>query len=158
MLLRLPKKNTFCLVARRASMKSSARLSHTSPPSASKQDVYIPPDEIKDVPQKWDIIKPKMLKDEILEYLRWKMEGNWSKMSREEQMAIYSISYGKWGPRSEAKNKNGLGNGGKELNLSYILMRTVFNLILLSAAGVSLLNLKRDKETLKEWDHQETAV
>lgn len=103
---------------------------------------YTPPDLI-DLPRRWTQISPPV-KDEMREYLTWKMEDDWKGMTIEEIKAIYYISYGGWGPRA--------ANGGSQMSPTYLVWKGLFNIVLFAALGVSVLNLKRDKavdESLK---------
>ncbi|QLL33051.1 hypothetical protein HG536_0D05720 [Torulaspora globosa] len=97
---------------------------------------YIPP-KLDELSKRW----PEMsgpLKEEIVEYLTWRMEDSWKTMPREEIKAAYFISYGPWGPRSPS--------GQGQLSPAFLVWKGLFNAILFLALGVSIVNLKRDKE------------
>lgn len=106
-------------------------------------DEYIPPRELSEVATKWTTWKRRALKEEIIEYLDWKMEDDWKLMSLEEKRACYFIGYGNWGPRAA---KIGTKPETAPVSVSYLLMRSVFNLLLFGAVGVSILNLQKDKK------------
>ncbi|KAL3236496.1 Mtc3p RNJ42_01590 [Nakaseomyces bracarensis] len=109
---------------------------------------YIPPmNEIRDVPSRWEKYDID-LKEEITEYLEWKQEEKWIDMPKEEQRAAYYISYGSWGPRYEGKPK---------YDTSYVVLRALFNVVLLTTSGLAIINLKRDmkvKDALTNLDPQ----
>lgn len=77
------------------------------------------------------------LKEEIVEYLTWRMEDDWRMMTMKETEAAYFISYGNWGPRSPS--------GQGQVSPTYLIWKGLFNVILFLALGVSIINLKRDK-------------
>lgn len=98
---------------------------------------YNPPD-VSEIASKWRTLQP-LLKEEIIEYLNWKMEDNWDKMSKNEMKAVYYISYGDWGPRSSS--------GTGQLPPSYLIWKSLFSGILFTALGVSVTNMIKDKRT-----------
>lgn len=109
--------------------------------------VYIPP-KLDDLPKRW----PEMsgpLKDEIVEYLTWRMEDSWKTMPRAEIEAAYFISYGPWGPRSPS--------GQAQVSPTYLIWKGLFNAILFLALGVSIVNLKRDRELHEKLKRLETV-
>ncbi|QLQ80058.1 hypothetical protein HG537_0D00580 [Torulaspora globosa] len=104
--------------------------------------VYIPP-RLDSLSKRW----PEMsgpLKEEIVEYLTWKMEDSWKTMSRAEIEAAYFISYGPWGPRSPS--------GQAQVSPTFLIWKGLFNAILFVALGVSVVNLKRDRALEKQCD------
>ncbi|KAK5781332.1 hypothetical protein RI543_001173 [Arxiozyma heterogenica] len=113
--------------------------------------IYHPP-SLKNIPTKWNQLSIP-LKEEIQEYLDWQMTGDWRDMSANEKQSIYYISYGSWGPRGNQIlnikrifTNFGNNNNGTQVNISYLVIRGLFNLALVSAVGVSILNLKKDKQ------------
>lgn len=105
--------------------------------------VYHPP-TLTNIPKRWNSL-PQPLKEEIQEYLDWQMKGDWQEMTPEEKQAGYYISYGTWGPRSKATQKD--TNSNQQINIPYLVIRGLFNVALFSAVGVAMVNLKRDKQT-----------
>lgn len=96
---------------------------------------YTPPSMV-DLPSRWSTMSPQ-LQEEITEYLAWKMEDSWKLMTVEELRASYFISYGAWGPR-----------GKLEVQLTPIMLiwKGLFSSLLFTALGVSLINLRKDKQ------------
>lgn len=93
-----------------------------------------------------------LVKEEIVEYLTWSMEGDWKKMALKEVQASYYVSYGEWGPRSSA--------GDVQTSPTFLIWKSLFNVILFLALGVSVLNLKRDKSVqsaLEQLQKRETS-
>lgn len=78
------------------------------------------------------------LKEEIIEYIGWKMEDNWKLMPLNEIKASYYISYGEWGPRSSA--------GGGQVAPTYFIWKGLFSSTLFLALGISLFNMMKDKK------------
>lgn len=97
---------------------------------------YRPPD-LSNVDQQWDKMQLP-LKEEVIEYLNWKMEDDWKKMPVIEKKAIYHISYGDFGPRASS--------GAGTVSPVYLLWKSLFSGILFLALGVSILNVKRDRK------------
>lgn len=97
---------------------------------------YVPPN-MADLSSRWPAMDP-LLQEEIIEYLTWKMEGSWRQMSNTELRACYYISYGQWGPR---------GDSGEQLSPMLLIWKGLFSTTLFAALGLSLFNLKRDKQT-----------
>lgn len=97
---------------------------------------YTPP-KLDNLSQRWSGINAP-LKEEIVEYLTWRMEDSWKGMSPKEVEAAYFISYGPWGPRS--------ASGQGQVSPTFLIWKGLFNVILFMALGVSIVNLKRDKE------------
>lgn len=89
-----------------------------------------------DLSKKWPKMNP-LLKEEIIEYLEWKMEGDWKLVPKEEVRAMHYLSYGDWGPRSPS--------GQTPTSPTFLIWKGLFNTILFLALGVSIINLKRDK-------------
>lgn len=89
-----------------------------------------------DLPSRWSTMSPQ-LQEEITEYLAWKMEDSWKLMTVEELRASYFISYGAWGPR---------GKPGVQLTPIMLIWKGLFSSLLFTALGVSLINLRKDKQ------------
>lgn len=98
--------------------------------------MYTPPN-ISDLPRKWATMNPS-LKEEIIEYIGWKMEDSWTTLPLNEVKASYYISYGEWGPRSSA--------GGGQVDPTYFIWKGLFSSTLFLALGVSLFNMRKDKK------------
>lgn len=96
---------------------------------------YTPPSMV-DLPSHWSTMNPQ-LREEIIEYLVWKMEDSWKSMTIDEIKASYYISYGPWGPR---------GRSGTQLTPMMLIWKGLFSTLLFAALGVSLINLKKDKQ------------
>ncbi|GAV54634.1 hypothetical protein ZYGR_0AN01020 [Zygosaccharomyces rouxii] len=96
---------------------------------------YTPPSMV-DLPSRWLTMSPQ-LQEEITEYLVWKMEDSWKLMTVDEIKASYYISYGTWGPRVKS---------GIQLTPMLLIWKGLFSTLLFTALGVSLINLKRDKQ------------
>lgn len=96
---------------------------------------YTPPD-LADLPKRWPKISPPV-KEEIIEYLTWRMEDDWRHIPFKEIRASYFVSYGEWGPRSSA--------GDAQVSPTFLIHKGLFNALLFIALGVSVLNIKRDK-------------
>ncbi|KAM3160389.1 hypothetical protein ACU8KH_04517 [Lachancea thermotolerans] len=130
--LRSLRRNLGCLRRGTSHVPACLRsLSHTS---------YEPP-RIDDLTgEKW-IKLEKDVKEEIMEYLDWKMEGDWREMSADERRASYFVSFGQWGPRAKP--------GSKEAQLQMtgaeIILRGVFSGVLFMAVAVSFMNYQNDK-------------
>lgn len=107
--------------------------------------IYTPP-SLKDIPRRWPIMKNVELQEEIKEYLDWKMQGPWNKLTKDEQVSAFYIAYGEWGPRG----KTAKGQPAQQVSVSYFIFRVMFNVTLLSALGVAYINWKRDKEHAAE--------
>lgn len=98
---------------------------------------YTPPSMV-DLPSRWSAMNPQ-LQEEITEYLVWKMEDPWKSMNIDERRAIYYISYGNCGPRGS--------NSGVQLTPMMLIWKGLFSTLLFTALGISLVNLKKDKQT-----------
>ena len=120
--------------------------SYSSSVQNNEDTIYTPP-SLRDLPSRWAEIKrfDEPLAEEIEEYLEWKMEDDWHEMSREEAIAIYYISYGPWGPRATTTTTTAANS-----NPAYFAVRLAFNLMLLTACGVTLYNLLADKKSGKD--------
>ncbi|AQZ12624.1 MTC3 (YGL226W) [Zygosaccharomyces parabailii] len=97
---------------------------------------YAPPSMV-DLPSRWPTMDHQ-LREEIIEYLTWKMEDSWRNLSNTELKACYYISYGPWGPR---------GKSTEQLTPMLLIWKGLFSTTLFAALGLSLFNLKRDKQT-----------
>ncbi|SCU95446.1 LADA_0G15676g1_1 [Lachancea dasiensis] len=84
----------------------------------------------------------KDTKEELKEYLNWKMEDRWSEMTPKEQRAIYFISFGRWGPRAKPGSKA----AQMQLTGAEIILRGVFSGILFAALAVSVINYREDRK------------
>lgn len=102
--------------------------------------VYTPPD-LSQIDKQWTTKKIKIsLKEEIQEYLVWKMGDDWKNMATDDIKAAYYISYGKWGPR---------GDGDTLMNNPiYVVLKSTFTVLLFAAIGVSVINLRNDKKIM----------
>ncbi|CAI4987821.1 hypothetical protein SCEPF1_0047002800 [Saccharomyces cerevisiae] len=97
---------------------------------------YQPPVvEITNITKLWPTLRPEV-RDEIKEYLRWRMQEDWRHIPLEETKAAYFLSYGPCGGRSK----------GNEWNVGYTGMRMVFNLVLFGGAATAFYNWKQDKK------------
>ena len=68
------------------------------------------------------------------------MASPWKQMSQNEQIARYYLAYGRWGPRSNSTSKD-----GPDINVTYFIFRVMFNVVMISALGVSYINWRKDK-------------
>ncbi|SCV04655.1 LAME_0H20164g1_1 [Lachancea meyersii CBS 8951] len=87
----------------------------------------------------------KETKDEIIEYLDWKMEADWSGMAQHEQRAAYFVSFGDWGPRAEPSSKA----AQMQMSGAEIILRGIFSGVLFAAVAVSALNYGEDRKVSK---------
>ena len=115
--------------------------------------IYHPP-SLKNIPRRWNNLSTS-IKEEIQEYLDWQMTGDWRDMTIEEKKCVYYISYGSWGPRSTgipSKDKaySNSNNSNEQMNIPYLVIRGLFNLVLFSALGVCIINLQKDKQFSKK--------
>ncbi|SMN18056.1 similar to Saccharomyces cerevisiae YGL226W MTC3 Protein of unknown function [Maudiozyma saulgeensis] len=118
-----------------------SKVSYSSVHEGIDGTIYSPP-SLVDIPKRWSPMKNMALQDEIKEYLDWKMQGSWTEMAREEQIASFYLAYGSWGPRSN----NNVDGKNTEINVTYFIFRVLFNVTLLGALGVSYINWKHDKD------------
>ncbi|CCE63348.1 hypothetical protein TPHA_0E02560 [Tetrapisispora phaffii CBS 4417] len=102
--------------------------------------VYTPPN-LGTVIADWSKLKYD-LKEEIKEYLIWKMEGDWHNMSKEEMQVIYFLSYGKYGPRSNESTEYN--------NPLYLILKSTFSVILFGSVVLSAINIKQDRLVQKK--------
>ncbi|CUS24201.1 LAQU0S14e02476g1_1 [Lachancea quebecensis] len=105
---------------------------------------YEPPQIDGLTSKKWVKLE-KEVKEEIMEYLDWKMEGDWKAMPASEKKASYFVSFGEWGPRAKP--------GSKEAQLQMtgaeIILRGVFSGVLFMAVAVSIMNYQKDRQLQK---------
>ncbi|SCU88162.1 LANO_0D01288g1_1 [Lachancea nothofagi CBS 11611] len=115
--------------------------------------VYEPPkfDELNS--ETW-IKLNKDTKEEIQEYLDWKMEDRWSNMSPREQRAIYFISYGEWGPRA----KSGSKEAQMQMSGAEIILRGIFSGVLFTAVAVSIMNYQSDRKMKENLNKLEEGI
>ena len=106
---------------------------------AHSDTLYTPPD-LSGIPQRWTAMKNTDLQEEIKEYLYWKMMSPWEQMSQNEQIASYYLAYGTWGPRSDSSQKD-----KSDINVTYFIFRVMFNIVMISALGVSYVNWRKDR-------------
>ncbi|CAI4061805.1 hypothetical protein N7582_001968 [Saccharomyces uvarum] len=98
--------------------------------------IYQPPVvEITNIKNLWPTLRPEV-RDEIKEYIRWRMEEDWRHLPLEEIKAAYFLSYGACGGRSQ----------GNQWNVGYTGMRMAFNLVLFGGAATAFYNWKQDKK------------
>lgn len=107
---------------------------------------YIPPNMVN-LRETWTTMS-KPLQSEICEYLDWMMEEDWKHLSTVDKQAAYYIAYGECGPRK--KTTEATGRVSQEVNMSYIILRVLFNITLFSAAGIAMYNLQLDKRSSKK--------
>lgn len=112
---------------------------YTTTQQTDPETLYIPPN-LSGIPQRWTAMKNTDLQEEIKEYLDWKMASPWKQMSQNEQIASYYLAYGRWGPRSNSTSKD-----GPDINVTYFIFRVMFNVVMISALGVSYINWRKDK-------------
>ncbi|CAI1981495.1 hypothetical protein SEUBUCD646_0G00580 [Saccharomyces eubayanus] len=97
---------------------------------------YQPPVvEITNIKNSWPTLRPEV-RDEIREYVRWRMEEDWRHLPLEEIKAAYFLSYGPCGGRFK----------GNQWNVGYTGMRMAFNLVLFGGAAAAFYNWKQDKK------------
>lgn len=108
---------------------------------------YTPPDISSFDTQTWCKMN-KDLREEIIEYLDWKMEGNWNQMGKDELRAAYIIGFGKWGPRATKGSKE----DQQDMSTPEIIVRGIFSSILFTALGICVLNYQKDKSVQQKLD------
>ncbi|KAG0659330.1 hypothetical protein C6P45_001872 [Maudiozyma exigua] len=108
--------------------------------SGTDTDILYSPPSLTRIPERWTSMKNTDLQEEIKEYLDWKMMSPWKDMSHDEQIASYYLAYGSWGPRSDSTTKD-----KSEINVTYFIFRVMFNIVMISALGVSYVNWREDK-------------
>ncbi|CAI6496604.1 MTC3-like protein [Saccharomyces kudriavzevii IFO 1802] len=97
---------------------------------------YQPPVvEITNIKKLWFTLRPEV-RDEIKEYLRWRMQEDWRHIPLEEIKAAYFLSYGPCGGRSK----------NNQWNVGYTGMRMAFNLVLFGGAATAFYNRKQDRK------------
>lgn len=108
---------------------------------------YIPPDISKLNIETWSSMD-KDLKEEVIEYINWRMEENWKNLTPKEAQAAYFLSFGEWGPRAKNGNKDSM----QQLSVPEGLVKGMFTSILFTAFGVAMVNYKKDKDIAKQID------
>lgn len=91
--------------------------------------------------EKWLEMKNDV-KEEIIEYLDWKMGDDWKQLSPVDKKASYFVSYGEWGPRAKPGSKA----AQMQLSGAEIILRGVFSGILFTAVAVSVINYQTDRK------------
>lgn len=84
-------------------------------------------------------------REEINEYLDWRMEEPWKNLDLNDKRCAYYIAYGEWGPRA----KKGSKEDQIEMNGPELILKAMFSLTLFLALGFAFPNYKKDK-TLQE--------
>ncbi|AMD22684.1 HHL086Wp [Eremothecium sinecaudum] len=102
---------------------------------------YQPPDFTNLNVASWNRMK-QPIRDEISEYLAWKMEDSWHNVTKEEMKAAYFISFGKWGPRAASGSKD----AQMQMSTPEIIVRGLSSMILFTAVIVAIMNYKQDKD------------
>ena len=108
--------------------------------SGTDTDILYSPPSLVRISERWTSMKNTDLQEEIKEYLDWKMMIPWKEMSHDEQIASYYLAYGSWGPRSDSATED-----KSEINVTYFIFRAMFNIVMISALGVSYINWRKDK-------------
>ncbi|CAH02643.1 Mtc3p [Kluyveromyces lactis] len=107
-------------------------------------EVYSPPDMSKLVQGGW-LHMNRDTREEINEYLDWRMEEPWKNLDLNDKRCAYYIAYGEWGPRA----KKGSKEDQIEMNGPELILKAMFSLTLFLALGFAFPNYKKDK-TLQE--------
>lgn len=110
--------------------------------SLSTQPIYTPPDLSNLTVQRWNILH-RDIKDEVIEYLEWKMKEDWSKLTADEVKASYLVSFGEWGPRSFTHSQS-------QTDSSTLIIKSIFSVVLFAAVGVSIINYTNDRDVNKK--------
>lgn len=95
---------------------------------------YVPPD-IKGLEKRWEKMK-ELDQADVIDYLNWKGQDDWRKLSDQEKKSWYYIYYGNWGPRSSTPQQS----------ISGTVLRALFGGVLTIALGVSVMNYAYDLE------------
>ncbi|SCU86495.1 LAMI_0D02322g1_1 [Lachancea mirantina] len=110
----------------------------------STEMTYVPPDISLMDKDKWRKMD-RNLREEVIQYLDWKMEDSWTRMANGEKRAAYFISYGEWGPRAQ----KGSRDAQIEMTTPELALRGVFSGILFTALAISVVNYKKEKNLPK---------
>ncbi|SCU82986.1 LAFA_0D01134g1_1 [Lachancea sp. 'fantastica'] len=113
----------------------------------SSSAVYTPPKYDELDTNTWLKIE-KETREEILEYLDWKMESNWSLMTPREQRAAYFVSYGDYGPRAKPGSKA----AQMQMSGAELILRGIFSTVLFTAVAISVLNYGKDRKVMENLD------
>lgn len=108
--------------------------------NSSWSHIYTPPDMSKLVKGEW-IHMNRDLREEIVEYLDWRMEEPWQNLSLNDKQCAYYISYGEWGPRAAKGSKE----QQLEMNGPELLVKAIFSFTLFLGLGFATINYKKDK-------------
>ncbi|CEP62959.1 Mtc3p LALA0_S06e07822g [Lachancea lanzarotensis] len=90
----------------------------------------------------------KETREEITEYLDWKMEANWSLMTPREQRAAYFVAFGDYGPRAKPGSKA----AQMQMSGAELILRGVFSTVLFTAVAISVLNYGKDRRVMENLD------
>ncbi|KAH3900837.1 uncharacterized protein SCODWIG_01692 [Saccharomycodes ludwigii] len=115
---------------------------------ANSKIVYIPPDMSKISKHTWPDNYKQSIKDEICEYIDWKMIGPWHRMSKLDQKVAYFLAFGEYGPRQDKKI----------LTPQEMLYKMIYTSILFGAFAVCIFNIKKDNDFNKKVDHLKTKL
>lgn len=108
--------------------------------SSSWEQVYTPPDMSKLVKGDW-LLMNRDTREEIVEYLDWRMEEPWTNLSQADKQSAFYIAYGNWGPRAPKGSKEDqLAMSGPEL-----MVKAIFSFTLFLGLGFVAVNYKKDK-------------
>lgn len=99
---------------------------------------YEPPRELSNVTQAWNDLSQDT-KQELNEYLNWRMQSSWSRLDIEEARAAYYIRY--FGDK--------MGHKGS-MNLGYLVGRALVSTMTIISIGVVFVNMRRDKQVINE--------
>lgn len=93
-------------------------------------------------------------REEVNEYLDWRMEESWKNLNKQDKQCAYYIAFGEWGPRA----KKGSKEDQLEMNGPELILKAMFSLTLFLALGFAFPNYKKDKdlqENLNKLRHAE---
>lgn len=110
-----------------------------SPPPLSNLDLKI-----------WNKTSPPV-REEIIEYLQWKMEDDWHEVTKDEVKAAYFISYGIWGPRSSPGSNDSHFQTSSEL-----IVRGLASIVLFTALITTAFAYKHDRALYKKLEKLKT--
>lgn len=108
--------------------------------NSSWREIYSPPDMSKLVNGGW-LQMNRDTREEINEYLDWRMEEPWKNLDLNEKKCAYYIAFGEWGPRA----KKGSKEDQLEMNGPELILKALFSMTLFTALAFALPNYKKDK-------------
>lgn len=97
------------------------------------QEAVVP--DVNGIEKRWGKMK-ELDQADVIDYLAYRSQGDWNTLTTQEQRALYYISFGNWGPRSEKA----------QVSISGTVLRGLFGGVLTIAVGVAFMNYAFDLE------------